>query len=536
MNIKMRSKIYWLVALLIALLAIAALQHVRAAKPQTVGQENVRQTAVAGGFYPADPKTLSAMIDDMLAHASPPPINDPILAVVAPHAGYQFSGPVAAYTYAALKGRKFSRVVVIAPSHYEAFDFTSVFDGDAYATPLGIVHVDKAFAKQLAKMSPTIRLSNQGHIPTPKGAEHALEVELPWLQRVLGDFELVPVVMGDQSYENSRALGVALAKVIQGSDTLIVASSDLSHYHPYDEAVKIDHKTLNALQAWDYFSMSRNFDARVWEACGGAPIVAAMIAAERMGANQALVLKYANSGDTTGDHSRVVGYSADVFLKTPSGKAVEPQFSLSGREKNELLALARKSVEHAVREKKRFEPAASASELLNQERGAFVTLRKSGELRGCIGYTSAAKPLYMTVRDTATLAALRDPRFQPVSASELPQIDYEVSVLSPLRRVLDIRQIKVGQHGLLMKNGAYEGLLLPQVPVDEKWDRQRFLEETCAKAGMRSGCWKDENTDIFMFTAVVFGENRPQELMPETSLPPGSPARPGERAPGSPPH
>jgi AmmeMemoRadiSam system protein B/AmmeMemoRadiSam system protein A len=538
MNIKMRSKIYWLAALLIAILAIAALQHVRAADPQNVRQENVRQAAVAGGFYPADPKTLSAMIDDMLAHATPPPINDPILAVVAPHAGYQYSGPVAAYTYAALKGRKFSRVVVIAPSHYEAFDFTSVYEGDAYATPLGTVPVDKAFAKQLVQMSPTIKFSSRGHTPNREGAEHALEVELPWLQRVLGDFQLVPVVMGDQSYESSRALGVALAKLIQGkdNDTLIVASSDLSHYHPYDEAVKIDHKTLNALQAWDYFSMSRNFEARIWEACGGAPIVAAMIAAERMGANQALVLKYANSGDITGDHSRVVGYSADVFLKTQGGKTLEPQFSLNGHEKDELLALARKSVEYAVREKKAYEPTASASEVLNQERGAFVTLRKSGELRGCIGYTSAEKPLYMTVRDTATLAALRDPRFQPVAASELPQIDYEVSVLSPLRRVLDIRQIKVGQHGLLMKNGTYEGLLLPQVPVEEKWDRQRFLEETCAKAGMRSGCWKDENTDIFMFTAVVFGENRPQALTPETSLPPGLPARLGEPAPGLPPH
>ncbi|MBZ5682486.1 MAG: AmmeMemoRadiSam system protein B [Acidobacteriia bacterium] len=530
MNIK-RSKRYWLAVLLIAILAIAALPHVRAADPQ-----NVRQAAVAGGFYPADPKTLSAMMDDMLAHASPPPINDPILAVVAPHAGYQFSGPVAAHTYAALKGRKFSRVVVIAPSHYEAFDFTSVYEGDAYATPLGTVPVDKAFAKQLVQMSPTIKFSSRGHTPTREGAEHALEVQLPWLQRVLGDFELVPVVMGDQSYESSRALGVALAKLIQGSDTLIVASSDLSHYHPYDEAVKIDHKTLNALQAWDYFSMSRNFEARIWEACGGAPIVAAMIAAERMGANQAVVLKYANSGDTTGDHSRVVGYSADVFLRTQSGKAVEPQFSLNGHEKNEMLALARKSVEYAVREKKAYEPTASASESLNQEHGAFVTLRKSGELRGCVGYTSGLKPLYMTVRDTATLAALRDSRFQPVSASELPQLEYEISVLSSLRRVLDIRQIKVGQHGLLMKNGAYEGLLLPQVPVEERWDRERFLEETCAKGGMRSGCWKDENTDIFMFTALVFGENRPQALTPEISLPQGLPARPGEPAPGLPPH
>ena len=546
MNIKMRPKMYGLAALFIAILAVAAVWHVRAADPQKVGQESVRQAGVAGGFYPADPKTLSAMMDDMLAQAvsSQPPITDPILAVVAPHAGYQYSGPVAAYTYAALKGRKFSRVVVIAPSHYEAFDFTSVYEGDAYATQLGTVRVDKAFAAQLAKMSPTMRLSSQGHVPTAKGAEHALEVELPWLQRVLGDFELVPIIMGDQSYESSRALGVALAKMIQGKDkdkdkdkeTLIVASSDLSHYHPYDDAVKIDHKTLGALQVWDYFSMSRNFEARIWEACGGAPIVAAMIAAERMGANQAVVLKYANSGDITGDHSRVVGYSADAFLKAPSGKTVDPQFSLTSREKSELLALARKSVEYAVREKKPYETTVSASEVLNQERGAFVTLRKSGDLRGCIGYTSAVKPLYMTVRDTATFAALQDPRFPAVSASELPQIDYEVSVLSPLRRVLDVRQIKVGQNGLLMKNGAYEGLLLPQVPVDEKWDRQRFLEETCAKAGMRSGCWKDENTDIFMFTAVVFGEKRPQALTPETSLPTGSPARPGEPAPGLPPH
>jgi len=198
-------------------------------------------------------------------------------------------------------------------------------DGDAYATPLGEVRVDKAFAAQLAKMSPTIQLSSRGHTPTKEGAEHAIEVQLPWLQRVLGDFELVPIVMGEQGYEKSRALGVALAKLIQGQDTLIVASSDLSHYHPYDDAVKIDHKTLNALQEWDYFSMSNNFQARIWEACGGAPIVAAMIAAERMGANEARVLKYANTGDVTGDHSRVVGYSADVLQP---GFALRPEMQL----------------------------------------------------------------------------------------------------------------------------------------------------------------------------------------------------------------
>ena len=505
----MRScKMYWLTAQIVALMAVAPLQHVRAADPV-----KVRQAGVAGGFYPADPKVLAATIDEMLAHVAEPPITDRILAVVAPHAGYQYSGPVAAYTYAALRGRKFSRVVVIAPSHYESFGFSSVFEGDAYATPLGLVHVDKAFARKLASMSSTLRLSSQGHDATSAGAEHAIEVQLPWLQRVLGDFELVPVVMGDQSYESSRALGVALAKLIQSEnkdgETLIVASSDLSHFHTYGDAVTIDRKTLHALEEWDYFSMSRNFESRIWEACGGAPIVAAMIAAERMGANQAKVIKYANSGDVTGDHSSVVGYSADVFVKAQGSAAAETPFSLSEQEKSELLALARTSVEHAINKDEAYVPTASASDALNRERGAFVTLHESGELRGCIGYTSATKPLYMTVRDTATLAALKDPRFKPVSVSELPKLEYEISVLSPLRRVTDIQQIKVGEHGLLMKNGGFEGLLLPQVPVEQKWDRQKFLEQTCVKAGMSAGCWKDEDTDIFLFTAVVFDEHRP---------------------------
>jgi AmmeMemoRadiSam system protein B/AmmeMemoRadiSam system protein A len=522
---------HWFVAQLVALAVTAPVQHVSAA-----GAQKVRQAGVAGSFYPADPKELSSMIDEMLAHASVPAIKDPILAVVAPHAGYQYSGPVAAYTYAELKGRKFSRVVVIAPSHYESFDFTSVYDGDAYATPLGNVSVDKTFARQLVKMSPTMQLSSRGHDATAAGAEHAVEVQLPWLQRVLGDFELVPIVMGDQSYENSRALGVALAKLIQGGDTLIVASSDLSHYHPYDDAEKIDHKTLHALEAWDYLSMSRNFQQRIWEACGGAPIVAAMIAAERMGARQATVLKYANSGDVTGDHSRVVGYSADIFVKAQGAKAVETPFSLDEKEKSDLLALAHKSVEQAVRENQAYEPPANGDDVLNQERGAFVTLREAGSLRGCIGYTSAMKPLYMTVRDTATLAALRDPRFPPVAAAELAQLEYEISVLSPLRRVTDIEQIAVGQHGLLMKNGSYEGLLLPQVPVEEKWDRQKFLKQTCIKAGMHFDCWKDEETDIFMFTAVVFGEHKPQAFMPGTAASQGTLARQAELEPSLSPH
>jgi MEMO1 family protein len=486
-------------------------------------QQKLRPAGVAGAFYPADPAALTAMMDTMLSHVPPAAIQGKIVAVVAPHAGYPYSGPVAAYTYAALKGYKFSRVVVIAPSHYEAFDFSSVYDGDGYVTPLGTVPVDQAFARELARMDPSIQLSQRGHAATRQGAEHAIEVQLPWLQHVLGSFTLVPIVMGDQSYENSRALGAALAKLIQrekqhkngnspesANSTLIVASSDLSHYHPYDDAVKIDHKTLNALQAWDYLSMSRNFETRVWEACGGAPIVAAMIAAERLGANKAQVLDYANTGDVTGDRSRVVGYSADVFVKTSDGKTgAEDPFSLNETEKEDLLALARKSVESAVRDRKLYEPAATGDRALDQERGAFVTLKEKGKLRGCIGYTAPVEPLYQTIRDIATLAAMRDPRFQPVSAQELPQLEYEISVLSPFLHVRDAQQIDVGRDGLLVINGNREGLLLPQVPVEQHWDRKTFLEQTCVKAGMPVACWKDEGTDIFRFTALVFGEPRP---------------------------
>ena len=500
----------WLMAPLAAFLVTAPLKHVDGADGK-----KVREAAVAGAFYPAGAQELTAMMDQMLAQVQLPAIDGTILAAMAPHAGYPYSGPVAAYTYAALKGHTYKRVVVIAPSHYVGFGFTSVYDGDAYATPLGTVPVDKEFAHKLAKMNSSIQLSDKGHTPTSAGGEHALEVQLPWLQRTIGSFELVPIVMGDQSYEASRALGVALTKLIAAEkksgaegETLVLASSDLSHYHPYNDAETIDHKTLHALQAWDYYSMSRNFETRVWEACGGAPIVTAMIYAERMGANKAQVLKYANSGDTSGDKSRVVGYSADVFVKSAHKAAAEPPFSLTADEKAELLAIARKAVERAVGQRQNYVPEPSRSETLNREYGAFVTLTKGGALRGCIGYTSAMKPLYLTVRDTATFAALRDPRFRPVTVDELPEIAYEVSVLSPLRRVTDVEQIQVGRDGLLMKNGDSEGLLLPQVPTEQGWDRKTFLEQTCQKAGMERNCWKDEDTDIFSFTAVVFHEQK----------------------------
>ena len=473
----------------------------------------VRPPAVAGRFYPSDPEELGRMIDDFLSKAAPPQVEN-VVALVAPHAGYIYSGPVAAYSYALLKGRKFERVVVIAPSHYEAFGFSSVYDGAAYATPFGEVAVDQVFAAKLAKMSSLIKLSAIGHTPSADHPEHALEVQLPFLQRVIGQFQLVPVIMGDQSYDSCRALGVALAKLVQGTNTLIVASSDLSHYHRYDEANKLDHKTLKAIEEYDYFDLSRNLEQRVWEACGGGPIVATMIASERLGATQAKVLRYANTGDVTGDRSRVVGYGAVALVKAPAGgKNVEAAFSLSKAEKDALLKIARKSVETAVRESKMYECSSGGLDALDRERGAFVTLTKEGQLRGCIGYVSPLKPLYLTVRDVAMMAALRDHRFRPVTAGELRDLEYEISVLSPLRRVLDIREIRIGQHGLLIHEDSHEGLLLPQVASDEKWDRATFLEQVCYKAGLPTRAWQDTDADLFRFTALVFGERHPVEAL-----------------------
>ncbi|MFB3813990.1 MAG: AmmeMemoRadiSam system protein B [Terriglobales bacterium] len=490
--------------------------------------EQVRPPAVAGAFYPGDAKELAATVDAFVASAKPPEIGGQLVALISPHAGYPYSGAVAGHGYALLKGRKYTRVVVLAPSHHDAFEFASVYDGDYYSTPLGRIPVDKDFARRLAAFGPAMKLSSRAHTDSK---EHSLEVQLPFLQRVLGDLKLVPVIMGTQDYDSSRSLGVALARLIQNNDALIVASSDLSHFHPYDEAVKLDRKTLNALTGWDYFSASRNFERRVWEACGGGPVVAAMIAAERLGANDVRLLKYANSGDVTADRLRVVGYGSLAVVRVPGLKPVgEPSFSLTSREREELLKLARKSVETAVRDKKLYEPPPVTLDALAQERGAFVTLKEKGQLRGCIGYTSAFTPLYLTVRDVAAFAAVRDTRFAPVRASELPELEYEISVLSPLRRVTDIKQIQVGRHGLLMKNGQSEGILLPQVPTELGWDRKTFLEETCEKAGMQRNCWQDPDTDMFMFTALVFEEHK---LAPSTfdDQRPPTPDKPGPHLP-----
>jgi hypothetical protein len=518
-----------LILSVLAALMLVLPQFACAAEPK------VRPAGVAGGFYPADPKELTQMMDGLLSRNTVAPVEGPLVALICPHAGYAFTGPVAAACFAQLQGRKYARVVVIAPSHHVAFPFTSVYDGDAYSTPLGDIPVDKDFCARLAKLSSSIKLSDRGHAKETEYAEHALEVQLPWLQRMLGTFKLVPIIMGEQNYGNERALGRSLAKVLLAeppevrAQTLILVSSDLSHYHPYDYANNVDHQTLQAIVDWDYLSLSRNFamwerGVQTWEACGGGPIVAGMIAAEGLGATHAQLLKYANSGDATGDKSKVVGYGAVAITSQSAADANKKsaEFTLTGKEKDALMKIARTSVETAVRERKMYLVGATGFPKLEEARGAFVTLKEHGELRGCIGYITPMKSLAETVRDVAAYAALEDTRFTPVTANELPQLEYEISVMSPLRRVLDIKEIKVGKHGLIMKQGEIEGLLLPQVPVEEHWGRDTFLEQTCRKAGLPGDAWQDEETDIFRFTALVFGEHMTTEpAVPDQPTVPG---------------
>ena len=498
----------WLVLSFVIIFAgvVMVLSSNRTAPPG----KKVRQAAVAGAFYPGDPEQLSAMIDQYLDRARYPTRTGRLIGLVSPHAGYIYSGQVAAYSYRQLKDHPAERIVVISPSHIIAFEGAAIYDGDAYQTPLGEIPVDRDFCRRLSEKSGLLKLSDDGHETKRQGRmEHALEVQLPFLQRVLGKFSLIPIVMGDQSYEVCRTLGNALAELIPEYPAVIVASSDLSHFHPYDDAVARDKKVITAISEWDYFNLCRNLNNRIWEACGGGPITATMIAAEKLGADESIILKYANSGDVpAGEKSQVVGYAAAAFYKSnESHSRSEEEFNLSEKERAHLLDIARKAVEYAVTDGEVYPCSDNGFKALSTDRGAFVTLNEGGNLRGCIGYTSPVKPLFETVRDAAISAAMNDPRFPSVSQEELPSISYEISVLSPFRKVTDTDQIEIGKHGLMVKNGRNEGLLLPQVATDYQWDRRTFLENTCRKAGLPTDAWKQENTDIFMFTALVFAES-----------------------------
>lgn len=268
---------------------------------------SVRRSVIAGSWYPGNAKQLQAMIDEFLHNVSAQKLDGELVGLIAPHAGYVYSGQVAAYAYAQLRGRTFSRVVVVSPVHRIYPGRFAVTDKAFYETPFGLVPVDTELLQAIEQHITLNRVSQD--------MEHSLEIQLPFLQYVLGDFALTPIMMGEQDWESALELGEALAKAIGKEPILLVASTDLSHFHRYEIAVRLDQLVLDHITAYDPEGLARTLAMQKAEACGGGPVMAVMVAARKLGANRAVLLKYMNSGDVTGDRSSVVGYAAAALLR-----------------------------------------------------------------------------------------------------------------------------------------------------------------------------------------------------------------------------
>ena len=512
MNVAFRSPMKMSSAFLLAIAGMAIFfisanfqEGARAKEEGKAMKEEVRRPAVAGSFYPADPQTLSRQVQDFLSRAPKEKIAGEIIGLVSPHAGYMYSGQVAAYAFKLVEGMKFDAVVVVAPSHRTYFQGASVYDRGGYETPLGLLPVEKGICQKLKEGSDLIQF-----VPKAHAQEHSLEVQLPFLQAALGQFHLVPIVIGDQSHRTCQVVGQTIAKATLGKRVLLVASTDLSHFHPYDEAVKMDNIILEDLRNFDPQKLAGDLSSGKGEACGGGPVMAVMIAAKERGANRVQVLKCLNSGDVTGDRSSVVGYAAAVIVQNPQGSTREmgpkktgTSLGLTEEEKKILRQIAHSTIEGRLKGEK---PPRSdiLPEALKEKRGAFVSLHRHGQLRGCIGSIQPSKPLHQIVEEMAAAAAFNDPRFESLTAKEFKDIQLEISVLTPLEQVKDIKEIEVGKHGLYIKKGFNSGLLLPQVATDYNWDRMTFLEETCRKAGLSRNAWKEKDAEIYLFSADIF--------------------------------
>ncbi len=469
-------------------------------------KEAVRKSVIAGTWYPGNPDVLRNEIEGFFKKVPATETGGTVVGVIAPHAGYVYSGEVAAHAYKLLKGDKFDSVIVIGPSHRAYFHGASVCNKGGFETPLGIVPVDADLAEGI--ISGGRRLS---YIPAGHAQEHSVEIQLPFLQVALGAFKFVPIVMGDQGRQACVELAEAIARAVQGRKTLLVGSSDLSHYHDDDRARKLDSRILKCLESMDAETLLNDLESGSSEACGGGPMAVTMMAARRLGAGGSKLLKYANSGDITGDRNGVVGYASAVFYKRAPDKADKKDQAgeaagLLEEEKKHLLASARRTIQGRLTGEKA-SPPEPESAVLQEKRGAFVSLHtRSGRLRGCIGCIEGRWPLAKTIREMALSAAFNDPRFPPLSLDELKNLDIEISVLTPLKEIRDIEEIEVGKHGIYLTKGFYSGLLLPQVATQYGWDRLTFLSETCRKAGLPSQAWKDKDTRIYIFSADIFGE------------------------------
>jgi len=470
-----------------------------------------RPATVAGAFYPDNADTLRKILLDYLDLNGEMkiPASEEIIGIVAPHAGYVYSGWVAGKAYRELYGRKYDAVIIISPSHQKSFSGSSVFSGDAYVTPLGNALTDKTLAFEIASFGGGVKLSLKGHEWTGGSSEHSIEVQIPFLQIVLPEIPIVPICMGSHDFEAQdelmKAISIAAKKLAK--KVLIVASSDLSHFHDDSTARALDWSITDAFSNFDYFRMAMEFSARKTEACGAAPIVATMLATEQLGADKSYVMQYATSADSPTERtpkSRVVGYMSGILTKSGKERVLLPE--IDDYTKEQILELARNTVESTIMGTKPVKINSKLSPIFNSNFAVFVTLTKKGNLRGCIGHTFSTQPLADEIAESARLAATSDWRFGAVKKSELDSLEYEVTILSRMKRQTDTSKIVIGRDGLYLRLGSNSGLLLPQVASERRWNTQTFLENLSQKAGLDKYAYKDPKAQLFYFNAVILSE------------------------------
>ncbi len=466
-----------------------------------------RQPAVAGKFYPANPDKLQNELMGLFKSAVSKKCNQ-VRAIISPHAGYIFSGKIAASAFNQIDSkRNYKRIFLVGPSHYKNFDKAGVYCEGDFVMPYGIESVDTVFGKMLVENYPDIFTAN----PYVHEEEHCLEVQLPFLHYSLKtSYRIVPIVIGTSNPEVCKRIASVL-KPYLNEENLFIISSDFSHYPNYSDARKVDEATKEAILSNDpnellstlSINAKKHIPHLATSLCGWTSVLTLLYMTSHNDSMHFRAIEYLNSGDTQyyGDRDRVVGYWAIALTEQPTEKA---DFQLTDNEKKTLLDISRKTLEeHCLHHKKYIPDPAELSPTLNTKCGAFVTLHKNGRLRGCIGRLVGNLPLYQMVEEMTISAASHDPRFRPVEPEELPDIDIEISVLSPLKKIDNIDEIELGKHGIYIEDGYNSGVFLPQVATETGWSKEEFLGH-CArdKAGLDWNGWKTAN--LYIFTAIVF--------------------------------
>jgi len=456
----------------------------------------IRKPAVAGGFYPGEKDACYEMIGGFLKGTKT--ITGNIRGIVSPHAGYVFSGQAAGSGYKQIEGGDYKTVIILGISHRYPLSKPSISPFDGYETPLGTISVNKEMVKKIMGLDKDI-----SQIEVAEKGEHSIEVQIPFIQALLPKAKIVPILVAGDSNTLS-SLADCLSKVA-GDDTLIVASSDLSHFPGYEDANKADKETIEKILNFDEKGLierevnvsSSGVPGLVTYLCGFYPVLVLIKTMKLLGIHKASLINYYNSGDTPyGEKNRVVGYSSICFYK---------EELLTKGEKERLLFIARNTLNSYLKDGKIPDFKEKNPRLLEKS-GVFVTLHtKEGNLRGCIGYILPIKPLYQAVIDNAISAAVHDYRFPPVTHQELPNLKIELSVLTPPKRIGTYTDIIIGRHGVILSKEGRSAVFLPQVALEQGWTLEETLTHLSGKAGLPLDAWK-RDCQFEVFEAEVFKE------------------------------